>query len=85
MTSYDTNAQVHRTFDLLEKHGGKGVYDRIPEKSFNIFWYLYVLDVQINRAIFHLIWRGLYFYPNSQSMFRCAGQHHTSTKQVFWR
>ena len=25
MMSYDINAQVHRTFDLWEKHGGKWV------------------------------------------------------------
>ena len=26
MTSYDTNAQVHQTFDLCETYGGKCVY-----------------------------------------------------------
>ena len=37
MTSYDTNAQVHWTFGLWEKHGGKCVYVRIPERLLNIF------------------------------------------------
>ena len=37
MTSYDTNAQVHRTFGLWKKHGGKCVYIGIPERLFNIF------------------------------------------------
>ena len=37
MMSYDTNAQVQRTFDLLEKHGGKCVYVGIPERLFDTF------------------------------------------------
>ena len=37
MTSYDANAQVHRTFDLWEKHDGKCVYVGIPEGLFDIF------------------------------------------------
>ena len=37
MTSYDTNAQVHRPFDLWEKHGGKCVYVGIPGRICNIF------------------------------------------------
>ena len=37
ITSYDTNAQVHRTFDLWKKHDGKCDYVRIPERLFDIF------------------------------------------------
>ena len=37
----DTNAQVHQTFDLEEKHGGKCVYIRIPEQLFHIFLILF--------------------------------------------
>ena len=37
MTSYDTNVQVHQTFDLWEKHGGKCVYVGIPERLFDIY------------------------------------------------
>ena len=37
MTSYETNEQVHRTFDLWEKHGGKCVHVGIPERFFHIF------------------------------------------------
>ena len=37
MTSYDTNVQIHQTFDLQEKHGGKCVYVGIPERLFDIF------------------------------------------------
>ena len=59
MTSYQKkNAQVLWLFYFWELHGGKGIYVEIPERLFNnllIFWYLYVLDVRINRAIFNLI------------------------------
>ena len=76
MTSYDTNAQVHRTFDLLEKHGGKCVYVGKFRKIFQyllMFFGTYMFKMfKINSAIFHLIWRGLYCYLNRQSMFRCA-------------
>ena len=37
MTSNDTNAQVHRTFDLWEKHCSKSVYVGIPERLLDIF------------------------------------------------
>ena len=73
VTSYDTNAQVHWTVDLWENHCGKCVYERI----FHIFLIFLVLVISclrcsINREIFHLVWWGLYPYPNCLSMFRFA-------------
>ena len=43
MTSYDTNVQVHRTFDLWEIYFGKCVYVGIPERLFDIFLIYLVL------------------------------------------
>ena len=43
MASYDTNAQVHRTFDLWEKQGGKCVYVGITEKLLDTFLIFLVL------------------------------------------
>ena len=37
MTSSNTIAQVHRTVDLWDKHGGNCVYVGIPGKLFSIF------------------------------------------------
>ena len=48
-TSYDTNAQVYRTFDLWEKQGGKCVYVGFPERIFYIFLIFfgtYILDIK---------------------------------------
>ena len=36
LTSYDTNAQIYWTVDLLKKHGGMCVYVGIPERLFNV-------------------------------------------------
>ena len=66
MTSYDTNEQVHLTFDRWEKHGGRCVHVGIPESLFLIFFGTYMSCVQINRTIFHLIWWGLYCCPTAK-------------------
>ena len=36
MMSYDTNGQVHQTFDLWEKNGSKCVYVGISERFFDV-------------------------------------------------
>ena len=52
MTSYDTNEQVHLTFDLWEKHGGRCVHVGIPESLFFFFLVLICLVFKLTGQYF---------------------------------
>ena len=44
LTSYNANEQDHWTADLWEKHGGKCVYDGIPERLLDNFLMVFGTD-----------------------------------------